>query len=513
MIFINLSVVNFQSISDSGSIGLGPITVVVGRNNTGKSALLRAVYMIQDGSPHRLTDIRLGESAANVTLGFTELPPNVITREDDGEIYPVEAKYYDKGGQLNLAYNRNNELSLWITSDNKGSTDILRWPSREPRNLIFPSLARRHQQYYQQQPTVESASTVYPQDSNLVARVAALATAQIPAAINFRNLCREVLGFTVDVLLGQQQNQNQQLGVQVDRYNSVPLESMGAGVSGVLGLLVSLCDAKGKFFLIEEPENDLHPQALKALLDAIVAASEDNQFLITTHSSVVLTKLGAVPETIVLRTSSDSLRLPTSTYSTVSTTEERLEALRWLGYDLADFYLYAGWIIFEESSAERLIREWLIPWFAPSLSKLHTVGARGASRVTALAQSLGEMLVFAHLEPAYKHRAWVLVDGDEVGKEVVGNLRRMFPGWPAENFSHFAEENFESYYPARFGDQVALIKTINDKTAKRAKKGSLLYDVLEWIQQNPDTARQEFEVSAADVISHLTRIAEQVDNG
>jgi predicted ATP-dependent endonuclease of OLD family len=278
-------------------------------------------------------------------------------------------------------------------------------------------------------------------------------------------------------------------------------------------LLVSLCDARGKLFLIEEPENDLHPQALKTLLDTIVTASADNQFLITTHSSVVLTKLGAVPETVVLKTSSDNLRLPTSTYSTISSTEERLEVLRWLGYDLADFYLYTGWIIFEESSAERLVREWLIPWFAPSLRKLHTVGANGASRVTELAQALREMLVFAHLEPAYRNRAWVLVDGDEIGKEVVDKLRDRFPGWPPENFSHFKEENFESYYPPRFGDRVMQIENTPGKAQRRELKRALLHDVLAWIEQDPETARLEFEQSATDVISHLVRIAEQVADG
>lgn len=507
MLFYRLRVQDFQSIADSGELELGPINLLVGRNNTGKSALLRAVYLFQEGAPQSKANIRLGANEAQVSLNFQNLPPSIILDPGEAMINDVD---YLAGGLLELRDSRFGPSEISLKPDGDGrKTQILKWSAREPSNLIYPSLARRQQQYYQQQPTLENASTIYPQDSNLVSRVAGLATAQIPEAELFRNLCIDVLGFTVDVLLGNQQNQNQQLGIQVSRYTSIALESMGSGVSAVLGLLVSLCDAKNRLFLIEEPENDLHPQALKALLDAIVIASESNQFLITTHNSVVLTKLGAVPGTVVLQTASNNLRLPSSKYTVVSSPEDRLNALRQLGYELADFYLGVGWLIFEESSAERIIREWFIPWFAPALRSLRTVAAKGTSRVSALAQNLGEMLVFAHLEQMYKYRAWVLVDGDESGKQVVEKLRTMFTTWPEDNFTCWEEAEFESYYPSRFHSRVIDIRKTTGEQRQEMKK-ALLQDVLDWIDADPETARSEFEISATDVIAHLKRIEEHI---
>jgi predicted ATPase len=512
MLFSSLRVQNFRSIADSGELNLGPINLVVGRNNTGKSALLRAIYMLQEGSSPNRNNIRLGSRATELTFTFETLPPGNHGSFQDKSLRDI----YKDGGILKLTYDRNGELKLALMPSKvamQGQHVITQWPATEPFNIIYPSLAGRHQQTYQQQATLESANTVYPYDSNLVARVAALGTAQIPEAERFRDLCRNVLGFTLDVLLGHQQNQNQQLGIQVSRFESIPLESMGAGVSGVLGLLVSLCDAKQKLFLVEEPENDLHPQALKALLEAIIEASKENQFLITTHSSIVLTKLGAVPETAVIESRSDNVRLPTSTYVNVSSTEQRLDVLRRLGYELADFYLGAGWLIFEESSAERIIRDWLIPWFAPALRSLRTVAAKGTSRVTALTQALGEMLVFAHLEQVYKYRAWVIVDGDESGKQVVQELRAMFASWPEENFACWGETEFESYYPDRFQDRVTDIKGTTDKRQKQEMKKTLLQEVLDWIAEDPAVARTEFETSATDVVAHLTRIEKHVTAG
>lgn len=182
MLFNRLRIQNFQSISDSGDLDLGPITLLVGRNNTGKSALLRAVYMLQEGALYKSEDIRLGTDEAKLKLSFDQFPPNVITKP--GETVPATVDEYPQGGLLELTGNRGNGLDISLTpTGSSKSKKILRWSSREPYNLIYPSLARRHQQYYQEQPTLESASTVYAQDSNLVARVAALSTAQIPEAM------------------------------------------------------------------------------------------------------------------------------------------------------------------------------------------------------------------------------------------------------------------------------------------------------------------------------------------
>ena len=51
---------------------------------------------------------------------------------------------------------------------------------------------------------------------------------------------------------------------------------MGEGVTNILGLITDLCVAENNIFLIEEPENDIHPKALKALLDLIASKADAN---------------------------------------------------------------------------------------------------------------------------------------------------------------------------------------------------------------------------------------------
>ena len=68
---------------------------------------------------------------------------------------------------------------------------------------------------------------------------------------------------------------------------------MGDGVPNVVGLLADLALTKGKMFLIEEPENDLHPSALKALLELVEDGATHNQIVVSTHSNIVARHLGS----------------------------------------------------------------------------------------------------------------------------------------------------------------------------------------------------------------------------
>jgi predicted ATP-dependent endonuclease of OLD family len=276
---------------------------------------------------------------------------------------------------------------------------------------------------------------------------------------------------------------------------------------------VGLCQAKNKLFVIEEPEDDLHPTALKTLLDVIVQSSKHNQFLISTHSSIVLTKLGAVPSAVVVQVTSDNGLPPTSTFEVKSTLEERTSILQDLGYSLADLSLGDGWLIFEESSAERLVYEWLAPWFAPGLLRLRHVSARGNDRVRALLTDFKEMFLFAHVEPMYRQRAWVILDGDSRSLEIVEKLRSDFSSWPSSRFRHWKKDAIEHYYPAEFAckyrDEVTGIKNARQR---QAAKQELFRQVVAWIEEDRKRAKEEFEKSAVEMIAVLHEVENDLNS-
>jgi len=95
--FTSLLVQRFRSIADSGELPLGPITLLVGRNNSGKSALIRSVYRLQEGDPYQEKDMRIGELTSRMVMKFEEIPSFV--REQD-----VDPRYV--GGFLILFQER-----------------------------------------------------------------------------------------------------------------------------------------------------------------------------------------------------------------------------------------------------------------------------------------------------------------------------------------------------------------------------------------------------------------------
>jgi len=296
---------------------------------------------------------------------------------------------------------------------------------------------------------------------------------------------------------------------------------MGEGVANMLGLITHLCIAKkSKIFLIEEIENDIHPKALKALLKLIAEKALSNQFFISTHSNIVMKYLGAEPNAKIFNVTND-LRdgaisnLALSQIKEVSNEpEERRKVLEDLGYEFYDFDLWSNWLFLEESSAEILIRDYLIQWFIPTLfGKIRTFSANGKSNLSPKFDDFNRLFVFLHLQATYKNKAWVLIDGGVEEAKIIQTMKETYSksGWNESNFAQFKEHDFELYYPSKFQAQVTEILAIKNTTERREAKKSLLEEVKNWIKDNQELAKSEFEKSAADVIEKLKSIEEQMN--
>ncbi|WP_442792267.1 AAA family ATPase [Amycolatopsis sp. NBC_01307] len=165
-------------------------------------------------------------------------------------------------------------------------------PAGEPNNFLYTYFSKRKVTRFSHVVDSNRARRVSGDLSNLVAKVDRLANPGYTRSQTYFDLCDAVLGFRVTAY---QSEEGKQAGLQIGDYDTISLDAMGEGVSSLLGLIVNLCMAEGKVFLIEEPENDIHPEGLKKLLKVIVEKSETNQFIISTHSNVVVKHLGAAP--------------------------------------------------------------------------------------------------------------------------------------------------------------------------------------------------------------------------
>lgn len=487
-----MQVRDFRAFEDSGVLQLGPINVVVGPNNAGKSSLIRALALLQEGLPADSRDVRLGRPAGEITLSVEDIASPWPSEGSDG---PVDLRLLPNGG-----------VTMELEIPTEARVGVNRFPNSEPSNFIYPFFSGRKTAAYDQTVNQGTTLAVGADLRHLPAKLARLSNPDFPSHEQYRAACEAVLGFVITAIPAPA---GQQAGIYVGSGGaSIPMEAMGEGVANVIGLLVDLTLADRKLFLVEEPENDIHPQALKALLDIVIESSARNQFVVSTHSHIVVRQLGGTTGAKVFYVRAEGLP-PTATVQTLETTGERIEVLSDLGYELWDFDLWEGWIILEESSAERIVRDYLVQWFAPRLSRARTLAAGGQSAVSPTFDDFNRLFRFTHLEERYRNRAWVLVDGDEEGRRIVDDLRQRYTTWHPRQFRALSEGDFERYYPDRFADQVATALSQTGQVKREAKR-ALLAGVREFCDAEPEAARDEFADSATEVIRVLGEIEHEL---
>lgn len=473
------------------------INILVGPNNAGKSTVLLPLLSMQEGLPSlKVEDVRLGATEAHANIGLSDVEKHFFSKEYDRLWFQYRREHNDFAffGQVN---------------PNSTAEGVPRISSQEPRNFIYPFVSKRKVTTLNEQVSDSTVVNVPYTFENLNAKIDRLSNPEfLPAHQLYMRACDDILGFRVTTAHTQH---GKRAVYTVQNMNNIPLLAMGEGVMNILGLVVHLAIAENKLFLIEEPENDVHPRALKALLDLVAEKAQNNQFIITTHSNIVLKKLGSIPSAKVLSFGfSFSDRLPTSTVSEVPEEHTARRAiLNDLGYELYDIDMWEAWLILEESSAEKIVREYLIPWFVPSLqSRLRTYSAHSVSEISSKFRDFNNLFVFLRLEPVYRNRAWVLVDGGETEKSVICKLKEQYKGsgWSDDRFRQLQNHDFEEYYPDRFADAAREVIKLSDKSARREAKKKLLQEVETWIAGDHNDAKKEFAKSAAEIVCILTEI-------
>jgi AAA15 family ATPase/GTPase len=504
MKIIAIELENIRGFRTTGKVEISDtINVFIGPNNAGKSTLLNSIYLLQRNVFSK-ADITLGQREGKIRLFY------------NGEHTGFIESSVDYRAVLFSLLNRQGHYERL---DGVRGTVVKDIPSVEPNNLIYPYLSKRKVINYIDTINEQNANSVQGDFSNLYSKIDRLVTPQfLPGNKQYVEACNAILGFEVSTLA---KGNGKQAVYFIKNLEHIPLTAMGEGVANILGLITDLCVAENRIFLIEEPENDIHPKALKALLKLIIEKSVSNQFFISTHSNIVMKYLGGVEGGKVFNVTNEFSdrereKLFVSKVTEVPLIPEaRRQVLEDLGYDFFDFDLWKGWLFLEESSAEIIIRDYLIDWFVkPLKNKLRTFSAGGTSLIVPKFEDFDRLFVFLHMESTYKNRVWIIIDGGQEEKGIIERMKEKYSGagWNRTNFSQFHEHNFEKYYPKCFQKRVKEILAIEKKSDRRAAKKELLEDVKAWIKKDESEAKLQFKESAKEVIEKLKKINRELGN-
>jgi len=513
-----LQVLNLKSFADSGRLQLSKgINVLVGKNNAGKSTLQQAVLCLQTNQQALFSQtneiIRIGSPTATI---------HIYLQDIEAAYFNTEGISNGDQGKLTIQFTSSGQTQTFIPEGEENTTiiDVKSITNQEPNNFILPYTLKRVgrgfenlttgnggqlQQKYVFESLTQLANTIHP-----------LTQVTHPHHARFDELCQNLIGSPMGIIEGPYGHLP---GIYAGQSGSIPLSQMGDGVPNILGLIVHLLKAERKLFIIEELENSINPEPLKLLLEAIKTSAKErqNQFLISTHSNIVLQSLASEDNCKIIEVTQPPVGpgdIPESLCTQIERddVEERRRVLMNLGYSLADSNMFDGWLILEETSAQTIIRKLLIPYFAPKLiNVLGIIAAMGYTQAENQFTVLAQNFLYLHLTPAYKKKIWVIIDAGENESQVVERLRNSFKGWPPEHFDQFGKHDFEEYYPSCFQDEVKKILNLpvngNEKKKKKQEaKKELLLKVMEWIEEDINRAEREFESSAQEVIAKLKNI-------
>lgn len=475
--------------------------IFVGGNNAGKSTLLRALTHWQSDHFRFPEDTRPEYQLMANEIVLENISSRDYIRNKTGDV-PVFRCV--KRWKTKPTYD--DAIPTQFFTDDEAIFQAA-WPG----NFVIPFAAKRKAAAYDQSVNRNAQSVVDGTFRNLYARIDRVASPGPPAHEFYKRAVIDILG----VFIGTQSSANgKQAGYFYDDETFVPLDQMGDGVAEIVALIVDLSLAHGKLFVLEEPETNLHPRGLKALLELIRESSKRNQFVIATHSNIVVRDLASEETSKMFRVFRDG-ELPNSPSRVLEverTPEAHLDILRELGYEFGDFSLHDAWLMLEESSAESVIRDVLIPNFAPKLAgRLRTFSAGGVGSLEPSVSEFQRLVTFVHLTPVYQDRLWVRADGDEDGRKIIENLQQKFPYLSNPRANVFSQAQFERFYPDCFNDKVEQVLSIPDKQVKRREKAVLLREVLDWTRENEAEALAAWAKSAAEQLELLAMIEAALD--
>jgi predicted ATPase len=270
MMITRVSIQNYKSLADV-TVDLGPLTVLVGANGSGKSNFVDALSFVADIFTSGLTLALMDRRGIASVFPITSDPirPNIrvkfsIAHESISWDYSVEIKAAIDGGVSIIEDKIDSGLlseiySYTMTPD----------PLRSPQDIYLPPLSEDGKNMN------SVLRDIHDNHPDWFERL----------LTSFSTIVPDIVGLNIESL-----GSNHLLGKITHRLNDDKTQQFefsqeSDGTLRVLGLLTALYQQPPpQLIIIEEPELYIHPGALFALYEVINEASLWTQIILTTHS-------------------------------------------------------------------------------------------------------------------------------------------------------------------------------------------------------------------------------------
>ena len=293
MKYQTISIAHFRGIEHVALHGLKQVNLIVGKNNSGKTSLLEAFFLLAGMSDPRLAiavnqfrDLSLNADSDFKyifnKLDFT-VPIQFAGTIDGTTRCATFAPLYEATRKIKIREDKTDEeIALSRTNQDVDGLQITFRTSENPEETSTLSIKNEtisvSESYKEQLDCkylhIKTRLDQMPKDiSNIIIKKRMDTIVQV---------LREIEPNLIDIRMGN--NENIYFDIGADEL--VPINIMGDGIRRTLSVLSSIYEMEHGILLIDEIENGLHYSCLKIFWKAILTAAKlfDVQIIATTHS-------------------------------------------------------------------------------------------------------------------------------------------------------------------------------------------------------------------------------------
>ncbi|EQB8044129.1 MULTISPECIES: AAA family ATPase [Aeromonas] len=302
---------NYKQFSNLKIKNLENINIIGGKNNTGKSSILEAIFTLYDrGSPELTIKQYAWRGIGNILLDKDSVwapifhnydlsnQIDLVARSEDEKLSKATIKYGKLDVRNNATYSPNNEsmiINQTLAFNQEGLSISYVEGGKSAGKVQITSNGQQMTSHFEML-TGAPLSVVYLSSS---LKGNAQLNAEYFTQLDKKGLIPNIVN-SLKVI--EPKLKNISLGVsggQVSIYGDVglktkiPIGFLGEGIEKLLGILLAIEANKGNIILIDEIENGLHYSALPQIWGIINKAARENkiQLFITTHSYEALVAL------------------------------------------------------------------------------------------------------------------------------------------------------------------------------------------------------------------------------
>ena len=345
MQLLSFSVTNFRSITSAQGVALSRKTVLVGRNNEGKSNFLRALQtamlLLQRHAASELRPARLFGGTEETYLWSRDFPLKLqkragtkqtifrlefsLTEEETTELRAAIGSNLKGSLPLEITVGKEKQPEFRVVKSGTGTKSLTTKSARIARFIAerihfsyIPAVRTDRDTLQLVQALLSQELRILERDSAYQAALQTISSLQQPILDRLAGQVQSALqtflptikSVKIDISdSGRRFALRNEVAVTIDDGTPTSIEHKGDGVKSLaaLGLLRSQQARAGASILaIEEPESHLHPEAIHQIAEIIESISSTTQVILTTHNplfvdrnniacNVLVTEGGAKP--------------------------------------------------------------------------------------------------------------------------------------------------------------------------------------------------------------------------